>query len=117
MSDLLAIFGADDTDADAELLDAIAAYRPDRVTSCRRRRSRADPRRLGQAAMSCATGSPILMAAIERRTGATVVGLAGDRAQLDGWRFDRELGARRPSQPERPCGRAVAPIARRARPR
>ena len=32
-----------------------------------------------------------LMAAIERDTGATVVGLAGDRSQLFGWRFDREL--------------------------
>jgi hypothetical protein len=33
------------------------------------------------------------MAAIERRTAATVVGYAGDRAQLEGWRFDRELSA------------------------
>ena len=37
-----------------------------------------------------------LMAAIERSTGATVVGLAGDRSQLIGWRFDRELSPRVP---------------------
>jgi len=37
-----------------------------------------------------------LLAAIERRTGAVVVGLAGDRSQLLGWRFDRELAARLP---------------------
>ena len=33
MSDLLAVFDTDDTAADAETLDRIAAYRPDRVTS------------------------------------------------------------------------------------
>jgi hypothetical protein len=37
-----------------------------------------------------------LLNTIERETGATVVGLAGDRAQLDGWRFDRELASRLP---------------------
>ena len=37
-----------------------------------------------------------LMALIERRTGATVVGVAGDREQLLGWRFDRELSSRLP---------------------
>jgi hypothetical protein len=37
-----------------------------------------------------------LMALIERRTGATVVGAAGDRDQLAGWRFDREVSARMP---------------------
>jgi hypothetical protein len=33
-----------------------------------------------------------LLAAIERRTGAVVVGLAGSREQLRGWRFDRIVG-------------------------
>jgi hypothetical protein len=36
------------------------------------------------------------MAAIEGQTGATVLGLAGERSQLLGWRFDRELAARTP---------------------
>ena len=32
-----------------------------------------------------------LLAVVERRTGAAVVGVAGERSQLTGWRFDREL--------------------------
>ena len=35
-----------------------------------------------------------LLARIERRTGAIVVGIAGNREQLRGWRFDRVVGAR-----------------------
>jgi hypothetical protein len=41
-----------------------------------------------------------LLGAIEDRTGATVVGLAGDPDQLRGWRFDRVVQAE-----------AVAPLA------
>jgi hypothetical protein len=37
-----------------------------------------------------------LLAAIEQRTGAVVVGLAGSREQLRGWRFDRVVGGRTP---------------------
>jgi len=32
-----------------------------------------------------------LLHEIDRRTGASVVGLAGSRDQLQGWRFDRVL--------------------------
>jgi nitrogenase molybdenum-iron protein alpha/beta subunit len=91
MSDLLAVFGP--AESDEELLDGIAAYHPDRVTvlvtdacgdiagdDC-------DPTRDRIAE---------LLAKIERRTGATVVGLAGDRSQLNGWRFDRELAPQLP---------------------
>ncbi len=89
MSDVLAIFGP--VDSDFELLARIAAYRPDRVTVL-------VPDGSGDL-MSDDTGAgealrdriATLMAAIERETGATVVGLAGDRSQLFGWRFDREL--------------------------
>ena len=35
-----------------------------------------------------------LLSAIEERTGAVVVGLAGSREQLRGWRFDRVVRAR-----------------------
>jgi hypothetical protein len=35
-----------------------------------------------------------LLHAIEDRTGATVVGLAGDSDQLRGWRFDRVVRAK-----------------------
>jgi len=91
MSDLLATFGP--ADSDAELLTRIAAYRPDRVTVLLENVDAdwaSDESRTGEAIRDrLAT----LMAAIERRTAATVVGYAGDRAQLEGWRFDRELSA------------------------
>ena len=38
-----------------------------------------------------------LLHAIEKRTGATVVGLAGDSDQLHGWRFDRVVRAKTPA--------------------
>lgn len=73
------------------MLDGIAAYRPDRVTVL-----------MADGDVDLISEGPsegdavrdrlaVLMASIERRTGATVVGLAGDRSQLTGWRFDREL--------------------------
>jgi hypothetical protein len=37
-----------------------------------------------------------LLTAIEQRTGAVVVGLAGSREQLKGWRFDRIVGSSGP---------------------
>ncbi len=94
MSDLLAIFGP--PDSDAELLAGIAAYGPDRVTVL-----------VADGDADLATDDSVagealrdrladLMSTIERRTGATVVGLAGDRSQLLGWRFDRELAPRVP---------------------
>jgi hypothetical protein len=94
MSDLLAIFGPAGSDTD--LLDGIAAYRPTRVTLLL---PGAQAELMQE---SSAQGDALrdrlaqLMAAIERDTGATVVGLAGERAQLEGWRFDRELAARVP---------------------
>jgi hypothetical protein len=91
MSDILAI--VDQTNTDAELVEQIARRHPHRVTvlledgnvdsrldDSPRGRARRD--RLAQ-----------LLAAIELRTGAVVVGLAGSREQLRGWRFDRIVGA------------------------
>jgi hypothetical protein len=89
MSDLLAVFG--EARDDAEVLQEIAAFHPDRVTVLV---PGSDPSTL---ATNSQEGEAVrgrlaeLMAAIERRTGATVVGLVGDRSQLLGWRFDREL--------------------------
>ena len=90
MSDLLAIVGP--SQSDEELLDEIARRRPQRVTvlvedgdgdwgSDESTRSVALRDRIAN-----------LLAAIERRTGAVVVGLAGSREQLRGWRFDRIVG-------------------------
>jgi hypothetical protein len=89
MSDLLAIFGPADSDDD--LLRSIAFYRPGRVTVL------VPEGDAGRVSEESSEGAALrdrlarLMAAIERSTGATVVGLAGDRSQLIGWRFDREL--------------------------
>jgi class 3 adenylate cyclase len=92
MSDLLATFEA--PEQDAELLDRIAAYRPDRVTVLARDVDAALLDEDSSAAAALRDRLASLMAAIERETGATVVGLAGDRSQLIGWRFDRELTPR-----------------------
>jgi hypothetical protein len=96
MSDLLAVFESDDTAADTEILDRIAAYRPDRVTILVAGDDHTLTRDGWDVSDALRDRLAILLAAIERRTGATVVGLVGDRARLDGWRFDRELSARPP---------------------
>ena len=89
MSDLLAIFG--ESDSDAELLAEIARLHPTRVTVL------IDEVGRDWALDESPAGSVLrdrlarLMAAIEHTTGATVTGLAGSRSQLEGWRFDREV--------------------------
>jgi hypothetical protein len=89
MSDLLAIFGSPDTDA--ARLEEIASWRPDRVTVLLEDGDRdwaLDDSRPG---VDRRERIAQLLASIERRTGATVVGLAGDSDQLVGWRFDRVI--------------------------
>jgi hypothetical protein len=86
MTDLLAIVST--PDADDTLLDEIARRHPDRVTVLvedgdEGLRGRALRDRIAQ-----------LLGTIEQRTGAVVVGLAGSRDQLQGWRFDRVVGER-----------------------
>jgi len=91
MSDLLAIF--DSPERDDEVLDGIAEYRPDRVTVLLKD---SDVDLADDASGPLRDRLARLLTAIERRTGAVVVGLAGDRSQLLGWRFDRELAPRLP---------------------
>jgi hypothetical protein len=94
MSDLLAIVGP--ADADDELLEEIAQRRPRRVTVLVEDTSpdwASDETEAGRAVRDRLAR---LLAAIERQTGAVVVGLAGDRDQLLGWRFDRVVGSRQP---------------------
>ncbi len=94
MSDLLAIFGP--ADSDTELLEGIAAYRPTRVTVLVPEGEAGLVNEESSAGAALRDRLACLMAAIERSTGATVVGVAGDRSQLIGWRFDRELSPRIP---------------------
>jgi hypothetical protein len=93
MSDLLLIVSQDD--AEADLVDEVARRRPGRVTvlvadgeadlAADESEGRALRDRLAR-----------LLQAIEARTGAIVVGLAGSEDQLRGWRFDRIVRGRSP---------------------
>lgn len=94
MSDLLAIFGP--TDSDSELLSEIERLHPTRVTVLIEGIDTDWGHEDTPTASALRDRLAALMALIERRTGATVVGAAGDRAQLLGWRFDRELSSRVP---------------------
>ena len=90
MSDLLAIVGS--TESDDALLEEIARRHPDRVTVLVEGGDAdwgADESSRGIAVRDRIAN---LLAAIERRTGAIVVGMAGSREQLQGWRFDRIVG-------------------------
>ncbi len=92
MSDLLAIVGP--MESEEELLEEIAYARPDRVTVLVE--SAETDWGSGETEPARAVRDRIarLLTRIERRTGAVVVGTAGDREQLRGWRFDRVVGAR-----------------------
>jgi hypothetical protein len=94
MSDLLAIVGPQDEDE--ELLDEIARRRPDRVTVLVEDGDRDWAFDDSGAGRAMRDRLAALLHTIERRTGAVVVGLAGDRDQLLGWRFDRVVGGRVP---------------------
>jgi hypothetical protein len=89
MSDLLAIFGPSENDS--ELVNLIARLHPDRVTVL------VEDVDYDWAFDDSLAGRELrdrlaaLMAGIESTTGAIVTGLAGSRAQLTGWRFDREV--------------------------
>lgn len=94
MSDILAI--VDPSQTDDQIVEEIARRHPDKVTVLvadggsdwaqdDSPRGRALRDRLAR-----------LLSAIEQRTGAVVVGLAGSREQLKGWRFDRIVGGKGP---------------------
>jgi hypothetical protein len=91
MSDLLAVITVEDRDD--ELLTELSWRHPDRVTVLVEGGDLEDESDSGRALRDRLAG---LLHAIEQRTGAIVVGLAGDRDQLRGWRFDRIVGGRQP---------------------
>jgi hypothetical protein len=94
MTDLLAIVGP--TGRDEGLLDEIAQVRPDRVTVLVENGPDDWGSDESEAGGTIRDRLAQLLDAIERRTGAVVVGLAGDRDQLLGWRFDRVVDTRVP---------------------
>jgi hypothetical protein len=91
MSDLLAVITSEDRDD--ELLAEIQWRHPHRVTVLLEGGNLEDESDRGRALRDRLAS---LLHAIEQRTGAIVVGLAGDRDQLRGWRFDRIVGGRQP---------------------
>jgi hypothetical protein len=88
MSDLLAVVSNEDLDA--ELLAELERRHPDRVTVLLEGGSIEDESDAGRARRDRLA---LLLHSIEQRTGAVVVGLAGSKDQLVGWRFDRVVGA------------------------
>jgi hypothetical protein len=94
MSDILAI--VDRSNSDEQLVEEIALRHPHRVTVLLED-GQLDPQ-LDDSPRGRALSDRLakLLAAIEQRTGAVVVGLAGSREQLRGWRFDRIVGAHGP---------------------
>ena len=94
MSDILAI--VDQTNTDERLVEEIARRHPDRVTVLVQdgEGDLADDNSDQNRALRDRLAA--LLALIEQRTGAVVVGLAGSRDQLKGWRFDRIVGGSDP---------------------
>jgi hypothetical protein len=90
MSDLLAIVGPDEDEA--RLLEEIVSWRPRRVTLLVADRNGDWAHDDSDAGLEIRDRIARLLLAIELRTGAAVVGLAGDRGQLSGWRFDHIVG-------------------------
>ena len=94
MTDVLAIVGAEE--GDEQLLEELTQRRADRITVL------VEEPAPDWASDDSASGRALrdrlarLLRAIEVRTGAIVVGLAGSREQLRGWRFDRIVGGRAP---------------------
>ncbi|MBV9357332.1 MAG: hypothetical protein JO023_17615 [Chloroflexi bacterium] len=91
MTDVLAVIGTDDDER--LVLDELGRRRPDRITVL------LEDEAADWATDETATGAArrdrlaLLLHAIERLTGAAVVGTVGSSEQLRGWRFDRVVRA------------------------
>lgn len=88
MSDLLAITQIIAPELDDELIESVTRHHPRRVTILI---EGADPdwaRDETESGQELRDRLAFLLAAVERSTGAAVVGVACDDEQLDGWRFD-----------------------------
>ncbi len=95
MSDLLAIIGP--SSVEDERVAEITRRHPDRVTLLVEDDNREWASDESESGRLLRDRLAKLLAIIEQRTGAVVVGLAGSRDQLRGWRFDRIIGGRTPA--------------------
>jgi hypothetical protein len=91
MTDVLAVFRPQDR-AD-QLLEELKVSWRDRVTVLLAEEAPGWGSDESEAGVARRDRLAALLGAIEHRTGATVVGLAGDPDQLRGWRFDRIVRA------------------------
>lgn len=91
MTELLAI--VDPAGSNETLVEEIVRRRPRRVTLLLEDAEDEDWAS-GESPVASALRDRMaaLLTLIEQRTGAVVVGLAGSRDQLKGWRFDRTIG-------------------------
>ena len=89
MSDLLAITHRLAPELDDELIDAVTHNRPRRVTILIEGASPDWAQDESESGQELRDRLAFLLAAVERTTGATVVGIACEDDQLAGWRFDR----------------------------
>ncbi|HEY2435704.1 MAG TPA: hypothetical protein VGH93_00885 [Solirubrobacteraceae bacterium] len=92
MTDVLAVIRPED--GAGALLDELARRRPDRVTVLLEDDAPGWGSDDSEAGVARRDRLAALLHAIEDRTGAVVVGLAGDSDQLRGWRFDRVVRSR-----------------------
>lgn len=91
MTDVLAVISP--ADGAEELLRDLTTCRPHRVTILLDEEARDWGSDDSTAGVARRNRLAALLQAIEDRTGAIVVGLAGDADQLRGWRFDRVVRA------------------------
>ncbi|HWF36714.1 MAG TPA: hypothetical protein VG295_15140 [Solirubrobacteraceae bacterium] len=91
MSDLLAITNRTASDLDEELVEQVTRHRPTRVTIMIEGADAQWANDETETGHELRDRMAFLLAAIERTTGATVVGVACDDDQLAGWRFDRTV--------------------------
>jgi len=89
MADLLAITHLDTRDLDHELIAEVTRLRPKRVTILIEGADASWAADESHAGHELRDRLAYLLAAIERSTGAVVVGVASGDEQLAGWRFDR----------------------------
>jgi hypothetical protein len=88
MSELLAVTQRSASGLDDELVAEVARHRPSRVTILIEGADADWGHDETESGHELRDRLAFLLAAIERTTGATVVGIAADDGQLDGWRFD-----------------------------
>jgi hypothetical protein len=91
MSDLLAITNRTASDLDEELVEQVTRHRPTRVTIMIEGADAQWANDETETGHELRDRMAFLLAAIERTTGATVIGVACDDDQLAGWRFDRTV--------------------------